>query len=199
MARPRWAPVRPGAEITSDAIAELSSSDSTQSTLLFTLAVQWPLQASPGNVVEEEDNPFTPLRNNCPLLRNVDHGAADDYQWESGFKSEIPEFHGTPKTKELLDWIVTVEEILEFKRVPMDHCVHVIAMKFRNRTVALWTQLKATRTRLGKPKVMAWDKLKSKLKKTLLPYNNDQLMFHMPRNTICGGLFNIIYLSHHSC
>uniref|UniRef100_A0A0D2ZZQ9 Retrotransposon gag domain-containing protein n=1 Tax=Brassica oleracea var. oleracea TaxID=109376 RepID=A0A0D2ZZQ9_BRAOL len=50
-------------------------------------------------------------------------------------------------------------------------------MRFRGRAAAWWSQLKATRARLGKPKILSWDKLKSKLKKTFLPYNYDQLMF----------------------
>uniref|UniRef100_A0A0D3E466 CCHC-type domain-containing protein n=1 Tax=Brassica oleracea var. oleracea TaxID=109376 RepID=A0A0D3E466_BRAOL len=50
-------------------------------------------------------------------------------------------------------------------------------MRFRNRAAAWWIQLKTTRACLGKPKIMSWDKLKSKLKKTFLPYNYDQLMF----------------------
>ncbi|XP_026456193.1 uncharacterized protein LOC113357124 [Papaver somniferum] len=59
----------------------------------------------------------------------------------------------------------------------MDRCVPVLTMRFHGRAAAWWTQLKTTRARLGKPKIMSWDKLTSKLKKTFLPYNYDQLMF----------------------
>jgi hypothetical protein len=79
--------------------------------------------------------------------------------------------------EELLDWIVTVEEVLEFKHVPLDRCVLLSQMRFRNRAAAWWTQLKAKRARLGKPKIIAWDRLKGKLRKTFLPYNYDQIMF----------------------
>ncbi|ESQ30422.1 hypothetical protein EUTSA_v10012371mg, partial [Eutrema salsugineum] len=75
------------------------------------------------------------------------------------FKFEIPEFHGNQVAEELLDWIVIVDEILEFKHVPLDRCVPVIAMRFRNRVAAWWTQLKLSRARSGKPKIMDWDKL----------------------------------------
>ncbi|ESQ43670.1 hypothetical protein EUTSA_v10015528mg, partial [Eutrema salsugineum] len=90
-----------------------------------------------------EENPFAALRNQRGRVRD-----ADDYRWESAFKLEIPEFHGGQLAEELLDWIVTVEEILEFKRVPLERCVPVIAMRFRNHAAAWWTQLKLSRARL---------------------------------------------------
>lgn len=31
---------------------------------------------------------------------------------------EVPEFHGNLQPKEFLDWVCTVEDIFEFKRVP---------------------------------------------------------------------------------
>ncbi|ESQ37119.1 hypothetical protein EUTSA_v10002819mg, partial [Eutrema salsugineum] len=97
---------------------------------------------------EEDENPFAALRDN-PAIQ---HLPVNDFNWENGFKSEIPEFHGGPTAEELLDWIVTMEEIMEFKHVPLDRCVPVLAMRFRGRATAWWAQLKATRTRLGKPK-----------------------------------------------
>ncbi|XP_026451937.1 uncharacterized protein LOC113352319 [Papaver somniferum] len=129
------------------------------------------------NPFSEIDNPFANLRTNRPLTQDNVQIAAADNHWVTGFKTEIPEFHGNSSAEELLDWIVTVEEVLEFKRAPMDRCVPVLTMRFRGRAAAWWTQLKTTRARLGKPKIMSWDKLTSKLKKTFLPYNYDQLMF----------------------
>ena len=128
---------------------------------------------------------LTPLllsANNRVVAQANVRAAAADVPWETGFKTEIPEFHGNFSAEELLDWIATVEEILEFKRAPMDRCVPVLTMKFRNRAAAWWIQLKSTLARLGKPKITSWDKLKSKLKKTFLPYNYDQLMFQRLHN-----------------
>lgn len=39
------------------------------------------------------------------------------------FKFEIPEFQESQIAEELLDWIATVDEILEFKQVPRERCV----------------------------------------------------------------------------
>lgn len=190
MPRPRRAPVQTEADITREAIAELQAQMATITTTLQNLQVQHPPPPDRDNVDEnreaedDEDqfaadgeNPFAPLRNNVALAHNGRQQVHNDYQWEQGFKTEIPEFHGNTSAEELLDWIVTVEEILEFKRAPMGHCVPVLTMRFRGRAAAWWTQLKATRARLGKPKILAWTKLKSTLKKTFLPYNYDQLMF----------------------
>ncbi|PKI47708.1 hypothetical protein CRG98_031841 [Punica granatum] len=44
----------------------------------------------------------------------------DRRRWESRMRTEIPEFHGSLKLEEFLDWLATVEEILEFKGVPED-------------------------------------------------------------------------------
>ena len=194
MARPRRVPVRTEAEITRDAIAELQAQMQTITAALQNLNVQRnaPLPANnEDNETDGEDdrdenlfadNPFAPLRENRAVVREAAPGDNDGFQWEKGFKTEIPEFHGNSSAEELLDWIVTVEEILEFKRVPMDRCVPVLTMRFRNRAAAWWTQQKATRARLGKQKIVSWDKLKSKLKKTFLPYNYDQTMFQRLHN-----------------
>lgn len=90
-------------------------------------------------------NPFAVLGGN--RARAQQPHPNNDYRWEHGFKSEIPEYNGGPTAEELLDWLVTVEEILEFKKVPLDQCVPVIAMRFRQRAAAWWTQIKSTRTR----------------------------------------------------
>ncbi|XP_026458636.1 uncharacterized protein LOC113359176 [Papaver somniferum] len=193
MPRPRRAPVRTEAEITRDAIAELQAQMASITTALQALLVQQPTPAVREHVehansnrdeVDDEENPFADDVNPFATLHNNRTLAPDNVQnatalihWESGFKTEIPEFHGNSSAEELLDWIVTVEEILEFKRAPMDRCVPVLTMRFRGRAAAWWTQLKTTRAHLGKPKIMSWDKLLSKLKKTFFPYNYDQLMF----------------------
>ncbi|XP_026399622.1 uncharacterized protein LOC113295507 [Papaver somniferum] len=162
MPRPRLAPLRTEAEITRDVIAELQAQMATITTTLQALAVQQqppPVRENIGhennnnsndgdnkeNPFSEIDNPFGNLRNNRTLTQDNVQIAAADNHWETGFKTEIPEFHGNSLAEELLDWIVTVEEIMEFKRSPMDRCVPVLTMRFRGRAAAWWTQLKTTR------------------------------------------------------
>lgn len=54
---------------------------------------------------------------------------------------------------------------------------------------AWWIQLKASRAREGKAKVMSWNKLKSKMRKTFLPYNYEHLMFQCLHNLRQGSRF----------
>ena len=49
---------------------------------------------------------------------------------------EIPEFRGTLKPEEFIDWLAMVEEILEFKGVPEGQRVPLVATKFRDRPMS---------------------------------------------------------------
>ena len=66
---------------------------------------------------------------------------------------EIPEFHGSLQPEEFLDCLAIVEEVLEFKDVPEDKRVQLVATRFRSRATAWWQQLKLTRNMLGKAKI----------------------------------------------
>lgn len=124
---------------------------------------------------ESHANPFGIRRDN-PVLEH------ENNRWESVFKLEVPGFYGTANTEELLDWLVTVEEILEFKRVPLDLCAALIASHFLGRAAAWWKQLKSSRERSGKQKIIAWNLLQNQMKKTFLPFNYDQVMFQKLQN-----------------
>lgn len=86
----------------------------------------------------------------------------------------LPEFYGEKSAEELLDWMVTVEETLEFKRVSLERWVPMIAMRFRGSAAAWWSQKKLSRARAGKPGIFSLDKLKKKMRKAFLPFNYDQ-------------------------
>jgi hypothetical protein len=75
---------------------------------------------------------------------------AQTNRWESGFKLDVSEFNGGLQPEEFLDWIAAVEEVLEFKGVPKDRQVSLVATKFRGRAAVWWQQLKQSKTRLGK-------------------------------------------------
>ena len=145
----------------------------------------------PADSEEEDDNPFAPLqqaRRHCNINNNSDSDEEHDGRaWKFSFKIEFPEFKGSTNAEELLDWFVTIEEILEFKEVPLDKCVPLLAISFRDRAAAWWTQRKTARARLGKPKISTWDKLKREMQKKNLPYNYDQLMFQKLQNLRQGS------------
>lgn len=66
------------------------------------------------------------LRNQVNVAAHAEHqlnrweNQPDDRRSDSGFWVEIPEFSGNLSTEEFLDWLSSVEEILEYKRIPED-------------------------------------------------------------------------------
>nr|KAJ0217138.1 hypothetical protein LSAT_V11C300143600 [Lactuca sativa] len=74
----------------------------------------------------------------------------DNRRWEAGMRIDIPEFDGVSLNPEgFIDWLATVEEVFEFKEVPENKRVSLIATRLRGRASAWWQQLKLTRDRLG--------------------------------------------------
>src|SRR5574338_1006324 len=84
--------------------------------------------------------------------------------------------------EEFLDWVSNVEEIFDFKEVPEDHRVKLVATRLRGRAMAWWQQTKLTRERMWKSKIVAWEKMKKMMKATFLPYNYQSLMYQRLQN-----------------
>ena len=97
-------------------------------------------------------------------------------------RTEISEFHGSLQPEEFLDWLATVEEILEFKGVAENKRVPLLATRLRGRAIAWWQQLKLTHTRLGKAKIATWEKMKKHMRGAFLPYNYQRLMYQRLQN-----------------
>ncbi|XP_024013113.1 uncharacterized protein LOC112087328 [Eutrema salsugineum] len=148
------------------------------------------LNNQPHRIDEDDDreNPFAHERNQRQLQKNQAQPIHDaDCRWEMGFKVDIPEFHGSIRGEDLLDWIVTVEEVLDFKQVPANRQVALVATKLRGQAASWWLQLKSTRSRERKSKIASWDKLKKQLRKTFLPYNFDHTMYTRLQNLRQGS------------
>ncbi|KAG7558942.1 Retrotransposon gag domain [Arabidopsis thaliana x Arabidopsis arenosa] len=180
------------AELTRQAIAELRAQVQSLATALQGVNLQREVPAREQRHGEDDEdrsevdeNPFGENRENHLNQRLVEHN--DDKKWESSFKCEIPEFHGSSSPEELLDWFGTVDEILEFKRVPLDRCVPLIAIRFRSRAAAWWSQFKSTRARQGKSKIISWDKLRKHMRQNFLPFNYDQVLFQKLQNLRQGN------------
>jgi hypothetical protein len=81
---------------------------------------------------DEDGNPFAGRGVHVyqPLVQ------AQANRWESDFKLDILEFNRGLQPEEFLDRIAAVEEVLEFKGVPKDRRVSLVATKFRGQAAA---------------------------------------------------------------
>ncbi|KAF7113409.1 hypothetical protein RHSIM_RhsimUnG0129600 [Rhododendron simsii] len=99
-------------------------------------------------------------------------------QWVSNFKFDIPEFNGCMQPHEFLDWVVAVEETLEFKEVPLGKQVPLVATKFRGLAAAWWQYLKQTRVRQGVHVAI------EEIRRTTLPKENASEASPLPINVV---------------
>jgi hypothetical protein len=129
---------------------------------------------NPQDVEEEsegDENPFA----HQPVQRRP--APDESRRWETGLKVDIPEFHVGLQADEYLDWINTVDEVLEFKQVPEDRRVALVATRLRGQAGAWWQQVKKTRTLQGKGKITCWDKMKKNMRSAFLPYNYTRTLY----------------------
>ena len=132
-----------------------------------------------------DDNPFAglheqELRQQHPADIVVRDG--ENRRWEAGFKVDLPDFHGTMKAEELLDWISTTEELFTFKGVLENMRVPLVATRFRGQASAWWRRVKEHRIHAGKNRIDSWDSLKHKLRKAFLPYNYERTIYNRFQN-----------------
>jgi len=105
-----------------------------------------------------EDEPLRMTRQDSHVQANSNH-----------FRVEIPEFEGKLDPEDFLDWLHTVERVFEYKDIPEDKKVKLIALRLRKYASLWWTNLCAKRVRERKSKIRTWEKMKSKLKARFLP------------------------------
>ena len=85
------------------------------------------------------------------------------------FRVDIPEFEGQIDPNHFLDWLQTVERIFEYKEVPDDKKVKLVALKLRKYASTWWANLVAKRARNGKGKIGTWAKMKDNLRPSSFP------------------------------
>uniref|UniRef100_A0A2N9I1T0 Retrotransposon gag domain-containing protein n=1 Tax=Fagus sylvatica TaxID=28930 RepID=A0A2N9I1T0_FAGSY len=82
---------------------------------------------------------------------------------------------------DFIDWLTTVERIFNFKDIPENRKVKVVAIKLRKHASIWWEHLKRQREREGRERITTWAKMKRELKRKYLPdhYKQDAFMkFH---------------------
>ncbi|VFQ70540.1 unnamed protein product, partial [Cuscuta campestris] len=85
------------------------------------------------------------------------------------FKVDIPTFEGKNDPDDFLEWLETVERVFDFKDVPEDKKVKIVALKFRKYASTWWSNLSTKRRHENKAPVKTWFKMRSLLKKKFLP------------------------------
>jgi len=73
------------------------------------------------------------------------------------FRVKLPEFEGKLDPDEFLEWLHTVERIFDYKEVPEDKKVNLVALRLRKYASLRWTNLCSKRIRERKPKIQTWD------------------------------------------
>ncbi|XP_013679209.2 uncharacterized protein LOC106383681 [Brassica napus] len=133
------------------------------------------------------ENPFSDNNKQQNFNNGRRNRNDDDTRWIFGIKVDTPEFHGGSQPEELLDWLVAVDEFIEFKEIPAHKQVPYATTRFRSHAASWWNQLKISRHRRGKDKIVSWDKLKKHLRKTFIPYNFERLLFQKFHNIRQGN------------
>ncbi|KAG7559336.1 Retrotransposon gag domain [Arabidopsis thaliana x Arabidopsis arenosa] len=138
----------------------------------------------------DEDNPFADNHEQKQQQHQqaiIEAQGLDNRRWETGFKLDLPDFIGSLQPDEFLDWLSTIEELLEFKKVPDEMRVPLVATRFKGRASAWWQQMKTQRAREGKERLASWAKLKSKIRKAFLPYNYSRTIYTRLQNLRQGS------------
>jgi len=84
------------------------------------------------------------------------------------FKVEIPKFEGQLNSDEFIDWMNTVERVFEYKDVPDDKKVKLVALKLRQYASIWWSNVLSKRAKKGEGKIRSWRKMKGKPKAKFL-------------------------------
>ncbi|PKU79185.1 hypothetical protein MA16_Dca000529 [Dendrobium catenatum] len=137
---------------------------------------------------EEEVNPFhQDLHSEDEERRNAPSRARHPSD-DSGVKVELPKFDGRLDPDEFVNWLHTVDRIVDFKEIPPDRVVKLVAIKLKKIASLWWENLKRNRDREGKSKIVTWVKMKKELKRKYLPERYRQDLFlklhHLQQNQL---------------
>ncbi|KAE8672957.1 putative Quercetin 3-O-methyltransferase 1 [Hibiscus syriacus] len=106
-----------------------------------------------------------------------EHRGREERHGDLGFRVDLLEFSGTLQAEGFVDWINEVEHIFEYKEVPDRVKVKLIAIKLKGRASAWWEQLRRSRERQGKAKIIDWENMKKKMKGHFLLFGYTQTLF----------------------
>jgi len=92
-------------------------------------------------------------------------------------KVDISEFDGMLQPDEFVDWLQTVERVFEYKEVPEEQKVKIVAAKLKKHASIWWENLKRKHKCEGRSKVKTWNKMCQKLTRKYLHSHSYQYHF----------------------
>ena len=102
------------------------------------------------------------------------------------FKVDILDFEGKLDPDDFIKWMQIVERIFDYKEIPENKKVKIVALKFWKYASLWWTNLLTKRVRQGK--IRTWEKMKAKLKARFLPPSYIQNNYSTLHNLTQGSL-----------
>ncbi|PKI37096.1 hypothetical protein CRG98_042530 [Punica granatum] len=122
---------------------------------------------------DEEENPFHEESDSSNGNATFQHHGREDY----GVKVDIPDFEGHLNPEHFIDWLATVECVFDYKSIPEDKKVKLVAIRLKKHASIWWGNLTRRRAREGKRRITTWEKMKIELKKKFLPTSYVQNIF----------------------
>jgi len=123
--------------------------------------------------INEEPLQSDPKRQEQVSRHTLDSSSEDEplrmARPEPRMQANIPKYEGKLDPEKFLDWLHTVERVFEYKDVPKDNKVKLVALRLIKYASLWWTNLCAKQVRDRKSKIRTWEKMKSKLKARFLP------------------------------
>jgi len=84
-------------------------------------------------------------------------------------KVDIPDFDGELQPNEFDDWLQAIECVFEYKEIPEENKLKIVAVKLKKHALIWWENLKRKRKCEGKSKIKMWEKMCQKLTRKYLP------------------------------
>ena len=130
------------------------------------------------HLIYEEDVPRSPVwAKRPPISINL-----------NDFRLDIPEFKCKLDPEEFLDRHSTVKRVFEYKDVPQDKKVKLVALKLQKYASLWWINLCAKRIKNRKEKIQTWETMKVKLKARFLPSSYFQDSYARLHNLTQGSM-----------
>ncbi|CAL8156009.1 unnamed protein product [Prunus armeniaca] len=109
--------------------------------------------------------------------KSVIFGSSSDEPQEVVHENPREEIQRTKLKAPIVESGSTTMIIFDYKEVPNEKKVNIVAIKLRRNASAWWEQLKTRRDSTGKSKIKTWEKMKKELKRIFFPENYIQANF----------------------